>query len=72
MAVACTAAFFAEYVEASSTAANTPTYGTLIQSGSVNMTTALEVNGPYDTFNLSFGSNCVELEVYEILAIRMN
>jgi len=71
MAIACPTSEFVDLTE-SFTAYTPPTYGALTRSAAVVVTTAVESNGPYDTFNLSWACDNVRLEVYEILAVRSN
>lgn len=71
MSVACPSSEFSQLVESSGAVAPV-TYGFLVQGGSVAMTTALESNGPFDSFSLAYGCNNLELEVYEMIAIRLN
>jgi hypothetical protein len=71
MSIACPSSEFLELVESSGAVAPA-SYGFLIQGGSVAMTTALESNGPYDSFSLAYGCNNLELEVYELIAMRLN
>jgi hypothetical protein len=73
-AAASTNCSTSDFIEIVSSIANVTGagFGPLTVGPAGTLTSAVESNGPYDTFGLSWGTNNVMMEIYEMVVIRLN